>query len=121
MAAQPPTASPLPLLDVGDWADVRFVLRSRAFDAAAPGDGYSEGTDLQGQSIGDSLVMARGEQHFERRRLESVLFRLPTLVAYEHELVRGRLARVLAEHAERRDADGAVRGDVVALSQDVLL
>jgi cytochrome P450 len=110
-----------PIVELREWADVRFVLRSRSFEQVAPEDGYSEGTELQGKIIGDSLVMARGDGHFERRRLESALFRLPTLVEYEREIVRRRLDATLARLAESRDADGCARGDVVEIGEDVLL
>jgi len=114
------TATPVEeILEIGSWEDVRFVLRSRSFDQVAPEDGYAEGTELQYRIIGDSLVMARGEPHFERRRIESTLFRLPTLLMYEHELVEPRL------HA-RLDGlpvgpDGRPVGDVVEIGQDALL
>jgi cytochrome P450 len=107
--------------EVSTWEDVHFVLRSRSFEQVAPEDDYHEGTVLQGKIIGDSVVMARGPAHLERRRLESVLFRIPTLVAYENELVKPRLATILARLEADRGADRVVRGDLVAISQAVLL
>jgi cytochrome P450 len=108
------------LQEVAGWEDVRFVLRSRDFEQVGPDDGYPR-VGLQQQIIGDSVVMARGEDHAERRHLESVLFRRPTLLAYETELVRPRLRRTLARLAASPDADGVARGDLIRISLDMLL
>ena len=102
------------------WEDVRYVLRSRAFEQVGPGDGYPR-VELQQQIIGDSVVMLRGGLHSERRRLESILFRRATLAKYEQSLVRPRLRRTLARLAEdRRDGD-VPRGDLVQIGFDALV
>jgi cytochrome P450 len=106
--------------EISDWDDVRFVLRSRSFEQVGPDDGYPR-VGLQQRIIGDSVVMLRGDQHGERRHLESVLFRRPTLVVYEEQLVRPRLRRALAELDAVRGADGVVRGDLIRISLDMLL
>jgi cytochrome P450 len=104
--------------EIATWDDVRFVLRSRSFEQVGPEDGYPR-VDLQHRIIGDSVVMLRGDDHAERRHLESVLFRRPTLVTYERELVRPRLRRTLEELA--RDADGVARGDLNEISRTMLV
>jgi cytochrome P450 len=106
--------------EIADWQDVRFVLRSKSFEQVGPDDGYPR-VGLQQRIIGDSVVMLRGDEHSERRHLESVLFRRPTLLAYEQELVRPRLRRTIAELAAARGPDGAVRGDLIRISLDMLL
>jgi cytochrome P450 len=106
--------------EITGWDDVRAVLRSKGFEQVGPDDGYPR-VGLQQRIIGDSVVMLRGDQHRERRHLESVLFRRPTLLRYEEELVRPRLQRTLAELAAERGPDGVVRGDLIRISLDMLL
>jgi cytochrome P450 len=106
--------------EIAGFEDVRFVLRSKSFEQVGPDDGYPR-VGLQQRIIGDSVVMLRGEQHSERRHLESVLFRRPTLLRYEQELVRPRLQRALGELTATRSADGVVRGDLIRISLDMLL
>src|ERR1700750_1376380 len=103
------------------WDDVHFALRSRSFEQVAPAGGHSDGIELPVRITGDSVLMARGEAHVERRRLESALFRLPTLRMYEQQLVRPRLERTLAALAARRGPDGTARGDLIAIGQATLL
>jgi cytochrome P450 len=104
--------------EVADWDDVRFLLRSKSFEQVGPDDGYPR-VGLQHMIIGDSVVMLRGEHHAERRHLESVLFRRPTLLMYERDLVRPRLRQAL--HDLPADGDGTVRADLNRISQDMLL
>lgn len=104
--------------EIAAWDDVRFVLRSKHFEQVGPQDGYPR-VDLQHRIMGDSVVMLRGEDHAQRRHLESVLFRRATLLSYERELVRPRLAHTLAGLTV--DGDGLRRADLNEISRDMLL
>ncbi len=104
--------------EIAAWDDVRFVLRSKLFEQVGPRDGYPR-VDLQHRIMGDSVVMLRGEDHAQRRHLESVLFRRATLLKYEQELVRPRLAHTLARLTV--DGDGLRRADLNEISRDMLL
>lgn len=109
------------LLEVTDPDDVEFVLRSRDFEFVRPEDRYSEGSELQDQLLRDSLLRLWGEDHFDRRRLESGLFRHETLKEYEEELVIPRMREELAAIKAAAGEDGVARTEVIALSYRVFL
>lgn len=106
------------LLEIAHPEDVEFVLRSRDFEFVRPEDRYSEGSELQDQLLRDSLLRLWGDDHFDRRRLESPLFRHETLKEYEEELV---IPRMREEIAAIKAADGVPRTEVIALSYRVFL
>jgi cytochrome P450 len=103
--------------ELKEWEDIAFVLRSKDFEPPGREGGF--GAEWQAHLIGESLVEVRGDDHFERRRLESVLFRRDTLLDYERELVLPSLRREVGALAETRDADGLVRTDLLRLAKRV--
>ncbi len=97
------------------FADVDEAFRSRAFVQAGGGHGGSASV------YGHTLLSLSGEDHFERRRLESVLFRNRALATYEADVLVPALRLGLARLAATRGSDGVVRGDLLPLVRSALL
>jgi cytochrome P450 len=69
----------------------------------------------------DSLLVLDGEPHFERRRLESVLFTRAALEHYERQALDPHIDQVIAEAAANgRGGDGLVRGDLCLMLREML-
>ena len=101
------------------WADIAHVLRSKDFEPPSGEDGF--GVDFQTRVLGDSLVELRGDHHFERRRLVSILFRRGTLLGYEERPVRPAVAESIAALRATPDPDGVVRTDLLGFGHRVSL
>jgi cytochrome P450 len=90
------------------YADVDHVFRSK--DWAQGGGGARDSQ----QFIGDGLLALSGADHFQRRRIEAVLFRKPNLRRYENDVLlpvlRQRLETVRGQAAENRRARVELRG-----------
>lgn len=88
------------------------VLKSR---------GFMQGSHRESKAFFEgSLLLLDGEDHFERRRLESVLFTKAALESYEREALDPHIRQVIAETANSRDADGVVRGDLCLMLREML-
>jgi cytochrome P450 len=95
-----------PSVDDMPWctshADVDHVFRSRDWEQGGGGARDSK------QFIGDGLLALSGADHFQRRRIEAVLFRKPNLRHYEDDVLlpvlRQRLEVVRGHAAENRHA-----------------
>lgn len=120
MSTEAHLASPEDILEVTEFRDVEYILRVGIFETVGPHDNFSVGIENQAKVIGDSILMARGEDHFQRRRLESVLFRRETLASYEEELIRPRVAAVVRSLADRANSR-PVSADLVKVSESVFL
>lgn len=93
--------------------EVSEVLRSRAF---------RQGSHQESKPFfADSLLMLDGDDHFDRRRLESALFAKDALLHYEKQMLRPAIDRCLAQVHHDRDPEGRVRGDLVELTRSMLL
>jgi cytochrome P450 len=94
-------------------ADCDEVLRSRDFVQGS----HRESAPF----FEDSLIMLDGEAHFERRRLESVLFTKAALERYERSALDPHIEQVITETtANGRGADGVVRGDLCEMLPGML-
>jgi cytochrome P450 len=105
--------------ELTSWSDVKHVLRSKDFEPPARDAGF--GMDLQARSIGDTMVDLRGDEHSERRRLESVLFRSEHLRRLEEEMVVPGIRHELAKIAAAKGPDGIARADLSSLAETILL
>lgn len=92
------------------YHDVVEVFRSKAF--VQGGGGRRDSAPITGYGV---LALA-GRDHFERRRIEAVLFRKDMLRWFEREVVAPALAARLAGVAER---DAGVRTDLLPFLRDV--
>jgi cytochrome P450 len=89
--------------------DVVDVFRSRDF--VQGGGGRRDSAPM----IGHGLLSLAGRDHFERRRIESVLFRRPALEHFELGVLAPALESALASRARERGMDGRVRAELFAL------
>ncbi|MEA2661370.1 MAG: hypothetical protein QOH08_942 [Chloroflexota bacterium] len=96
------------------FAEVDEVFKSKDF--AQAGNGHGDSAVIYGHS----LISLSGDDHFERRKLESVLFRKESLLKYEGVL-EASLDRALERAVADRSADGVVRADLVKLLPSVVL
>ncbi len=101
-------------------ADVEYVLRSKDFGPSGDGKPSLVGG---GSMLGGSMIMIRGREHDERRRLESGLFRSDALRRYELDRLEPGLERVLADLAADapRDENNYVRADLKDLTVPLML
>jgi cytochrome P450 len=95
------------------FAEVHEVFRSRDF--AQAGGGRRDSRPV----YGETLLSLSGTEHFERRRLESSLFRRDGLMRYETEVLAPAIRAALEEAA--RGPDRPVRSDLVGLVRALLL
>lgn len=96
-----------------DHAECEEVLKSRDFVQGS----HRESAPF----FADSLIMLDGEPHFERRRLESVLFTKAALEHYERQALDPHIDQVVAEAAaNNRGPDGVVRGDLSQMLREML-
>jgi cytochrome P450 len=100
---------------LSSFADVDEVFKSRDFVQAGGGHGGSSAV------YGGTLLSLSGEAHFERRRMESVLFRQAALAEYEERVLVPALRQALAARAAQRGADGLVRADLLPLVRSTVL
>lgn len=103
------------VVELTTYADIEEVLRSTEFEVLTSADRLA--TDLSAAITGDSLVTLRGTAHFDRRRLESALFRAALMREYEREVIRPRTQEVLARSLT---AGGLVPADLKEIAEDVL-
>lgn len=82
-------------IDVTDYDDVVFILRSAEFLALQP-DAGSRGA-YQSVFTHGTVIDIDGDAHFERRRLLSALVRRSNLVEYEHEFLIPEIRRNVAK------------------------
>jgi len=101
-----------------DFASVDFILRSKAFRVLDESDGF--GREISGPILHGTLVRIDGPEHFARRRIESALFRSPTLRRYEADILRPALERVLSELRARQVEGEPVRADLRSIGEEVL-
>jgi cytochrome P450 len=94
---------------VTSYAECKEVLQSRDFVTAA---------QARAPFLGDTLLDIDGEQHVQRRRLESQLFTRPLLQRYEDEQLLPMVDRALVELV--RGPDGRVRADLDVLIRTIL-
>jgi cytochrome P450 len=106
------------LQQLTSYEDVTFVLRSKDFGIASTIPEY--GGRYWNRLLGGTLSSLDLDDHFERRRLESVLFRREMLRYYETELVGPALHEALGALADQRGEDGLVRADLVRLLKTML-
>jgi cytochrome P450 len=89
------------------YEDLLFVLRSREFVPLNQNSGFNH--EYQMMFTGGALIDLYGEDHFERRRLLSALFRRATLGEYENDYLAPAVRRVIstlqASGAEERPID----------------
>jgi cytochrome P450 len=105
--SQGPAASAMPWLR--SYQDVVDVFRSKDFIQG--GGGRRDSKPI----IGDGVLSLAGTDHFERRRIESVLFRRPSLRFFEGEVLAPSLAAELARAVAGRGPDGVVRTELSQL------
>ncbi len=108
-----PSVDEMPWLT--SFADVDHVFRSK--DWVQGGGGLRDSLEFIGRG---GLLSLSGDDHYDRRRMESILFRRSALARYEREVVAPAIAARLAALAANRDADGLVRGDVMELVRSSL-
>jgi cytochrome P450 len=106
---------------IASYHDVAAVLNSQHArqalhrSASTVGDLGSATSDA---FIGDSVISLHGDEHFERRRLESVLFTKAARARMELEIVLPLLRRQLAEHLDTVPSGEA---DLVRFTRLVLI
>jgi cytochrome P450 len=107
----PPYIAGMTKLDT--YSEISEVLRSKSF---------RQGSHQESKPFFDrSLLMLDGPEHFQRRRLESVLFSKEALLYYEKTVLQPAIDRAMAEVSQQRDADGMAIGDLVPLTRRMLL
>jgi cytochrome P450 len=95
------------------FAEVSEVLRSPAF---------RQGSHQESKPFfGGCLLLLDGREHFDRRRLESVLFSKEALLYYEKTVLQPAIDRSMDEVRRQRDGDGTAIGDLVPLTRRMLL
>jgi cytochrome P450 len=72
-----------PSFDLFTYEDLLYVLRSKVFEPLNEDSGFNH--QYQMMFTGGALIDLHGEDHFERRRLLSELFRRATLDEYERD------------------------------------
>jgi cytochrome P450 len=108
-----------PFHEVADYDDVSFVLRSRDFAPIRAESGY--GAQWHTLIIRDAIIDLAGEDHFERRRLLSGLFKRAVLLQeYEHDYLVPALDNLEAT-MRRAAADGGGELDLVATVRKLML
>lgn len=96
-----------------DHAECEEVLKSKDFVQGS----HRESAPF----FAGSLIMLDGEPHFERRRMESVLFTKQALEHYERQALDPHIEQVIAEAAaNHRGDDGVVRGDLCLMLREML-
>jgi cytochrome P450 len=99
-----------PEVEITDWADASYVLKSTAFAPIRPESGH--GGQWHTLLVGDSVVDLHGDEHFARRRLLSGLFRKAALLQeYEQQYLVPSIERLLAR---LRESGGPARIDLVS-------
>jgi cytochrome P450 len=96
------------MLWLTSYQDVDEVFRSKDFE-----DGSNHRDPVP--FTGHGLSSLSGADHFDRRRIESVLFRKPMLRYLEREVLAPALADRLSAFAAKRDIDGFVRTELQSL------
>jgi cytochrome P450 len=99
---------------ITSFAEVNEILRDPDFAA-----GRTEDESLPFRDR--TLLELDGEEHRQRRKLETPLFSTLRLDQYEHEILEPAIARVLERAAAFRGTDGLVRVDLARLSQSLFL
>jgi cytochrome P450 len=97
---------------LASYGDVQEVLRSRDFEQG--GGGRRDSAPF----IGDGMLSLSGDEHFQRRRLVSSLFRRPTLKRLEEEIFAPSFAASLGR-CERMDKRRR-RGDLQKIIRSAL-
>ncbi|WP_173160152.1 cytochrome P450 [Phytohabitans suffuscus] len=100
------------------FEDADFVLRAKEFRVLHESDGF--GRDVQAPILGGTLARVDGPDHFRRRRIESMLFRSPTLRGYEATVLHPAIERVLAEARQSHAGSGPARADLHDIGEAVL-
>jgi cytochrome P450 len=96
------------------YHDVVEVFRSKEF--AQGGGGRRDSAPITGYGV----LSLSGRDHFERRRIEAVLFRREMLGWFEREVLAPALRAKLSEvAASPRGADGRPRSDLLPFLRDV--
>jgi cytochrome P450 len=96
------------------YRDVDEVFRSRDF--VQGGGGRRDSAPFAGHGV----LSLSGDEHYERRRIESVLFRRATLRHYETAVLAPAMTAALRSCAERRDPDGVVRAELQRFLRSVI-
>lgn len=91
------------------YADVAEVFRSRDFEQG--GGGRRDSAPM----VGDCLLSLSGRDHFERRRIDSAVFRRSALADLEREVLDPHLTTAFDECARRRGPDGLARTELIEL------
>lgn len=99
---------------ITSFAEVDEVFRSSDF---APGWGLGANAPFRAHT----MTALEGDEHFERRRREAVLFRKEALIAYDQDALVPAIARGLATAAAAPDPDGVVRAELIGLVRPMLL
>ena len=100
------------LVHLTRFGEIDEVLRSRDF---------IQGTHREAPMfLGDTLLLIDGDEHFERRRMESPLFNRPALAYYERHALRPVISKALAEAKAAAPTGGPVRADLVTLTRTML-
>lgn len=107
-----PAAADMPWLT--SYHDVDEAFRSKDFIQG--GGGRRDSAPF----TGDGVLSLSGDDHFARRRVESVLFRKSVLASYERDVLAPALSASLAVCAARRHADGFVRAELQTLLRSAL-
>src|SRR5947208_464287 len=85
-----------PSTTVTDWEDVSVVLRDRAFAPIRAESGH--GGQWHTLLIADSVIDLHGDEHFQRRRVLSALFKRAALLQeYEHDYLIPLMDELVAE------------------------
>ena len=95
------------------YAEIDEVLRSKDF---------AQGSHQESQAFfGHSILLLDGDDHFERRRMESGLFTKQALAYYERHALVPVIDQAMKECDDQRGEDGIVRADLVPLARTMLL
>jgi cytochrome P450 len=92
---------PRATVEVSRYEDILHVLRSRDFGPMSSESGYNH--EFQMMFTGGALIDLNGEDHFERRRLISALFRRATLGEYETEYLKPAVLEALSRVGSSTD------------------
>ena len=113
-------APDVPITYVGDYVDGVHVLRSPAYVQIRPESGH--GAEYTTVLAHGTVLHVDGEDHFERRRLLSALFRRRILDQYESEVLLPSLERTMSELAVAgSSSDHQVTVDLLDVCRDVLV
>ena len=99
---------------VTSFVEVEEIFKSKDF---APG--WGQGTNAPFRA--HTLTALEGREHFERRRLEAVLFRKEALADYDGRVLLPAIRRGLEACRASPGADGVVRADLQALVRPMYL